>query len=109
MSSITNLTTTTALTAVENNIPNVSNFVKKTDKNTKISEIENKVTTDHDHDRHITTQEFNKLTPEYFTARIKQANLASKRDFANLVKKTDLNKHELNELSKNVKAISTKD
>ena len=29
-----------ALTAVENKIPNVSNLVKKTDYNTKISEIE---------------------------------------------------------------------
>ena len=30
---ITNLATTTALTAVENKIPNVSNLVKKTDYN----------------------------------------------------------------------------
>ena len=36
---ITNLASTTALTAVENKIPNVSNSVKKTDSNTKISEI----------------------------------------------------------------------
>ena len=34
---------------------------EKTDCNTKIREIENKITTDHDHDRCITTQEFNKL------------------------------------------------
>ena len=45
---ITNLGTTTAFTAVENKIPNVSNLVKKTDCNTKINEIENKITTDHD-------------------------------------------------------------
>ena len=76
--SITNLATTAALTAVENKIPNVSNLVKKTDYNTKISEIENKIATDHDHDKHIPTQEFNKLTLENFTARLKQANLASK-------------------------------
>ena len=51
---IANLATTTALTAVENKITIVSNLVKKkTDYNTKISEIENK-TTDHDHDKHIT-------------------------------------------------------
>ena len=37
--SITNLATTTALTAVENKIPNVNNLVKKTDYNTKINEI----------------------------------------------------------------------
>ena len=48
--------TNTGLTAVENKIPNVSNLVKKTDYNTKISEIENKITTDHDHDKYITTQ-----------------------------------------------------
>ena len=34
---ITNLATITALTAVENKIPNVSNLVKKADYNTKIS------------------------------------------------------------------------
>ena len=34
------------------------------------------------------TQEFNKLTVEHFTARLAQANLVSKNNFANLVKKT---------------------
>ena len=48
------------------------------------------------------------MTSENFTARLKQANLATKRDIANFVKKTDLNKSELNELSKKAKAISTK-
>ena len=38
---ITNLATTTAVTTVEKKIPNVSNLVKKTDRNTKISDIEN--------------------------------------------------------------------
>ena len=34
---------------------------------------------DHDHsNRYITTSEFNKLTPESFAERPKQANLASK-------------------------------
>ena len=62
------MTTTTALTAVENTVTNVSNLVKKTDYSTKISEIENKITTDHDHDKYVTTQEFKKLTSENFTA-----------------------------------------
>ena len=53
-----------------------------------------------------------------FTAKLKQSNLASKSDIANFVKKTDYNnklknvtsnKNELNELSKKVKAISTKE
>ena len=45
----------------------------------KISEIENKIN-DHDHAKCITTQEFNKLTSDNFTARLKQANLVSKND-----------------------------
>ena len=40
--SITNLATSSALTAVENQIPCVSNLVKKADYNTKINEIEKK-------------------------------------------------------------------
>ena len=70
--SITNLATTTSLTAVENKIANVFNLVKKPDYNRKIYEIENKITTDHDHDKYITTQEFNKLVAETFTARLGQ-------------------------------------
>ena len=51
------------------------------------------------------------LTSENFTARLKQANLASESDIANLVKKTDFynkfknvtsSKNELNKLSKKV-------
>ena len=79
---------------------NVSNLVKKTDYNTKISEIENKITTEQDHNKYITTQEFNELTSENFTARLKQANVASKSYIDNFIKKADLNKNELNELSK---------
>ena len=45
------------------------------------------MTTDHDHDKYITTQEFNKLTSDNFNARIAQANLASKNDIANFVKR----------------------
>ena len=84
---ITNLATSTALNAVENKIRNVSNLVKKTDYNTKISETENKITTDHDHDKYITTQEFNKLTAESYTARLAHGNLVSKNDIANFCKK----------------------
>ena len=81
---ITNLaTTTTALTAVENKIPIVSNLVKKTNYNTKINETENKISIDHDHDKYITTHEFNKLTSENFTARLVQSYLARKSDIAN--------------------------
>ena len=44
---------------------------------------------DHNHDKYITTPEFNKLTAESFAARLKQANLASQSDIANFVNKTD--------------------
>ena len=110
------LTTTTALTAVETKTPNVCNLVKKTDYNSKISEIEIKIT-DHGHDKYITTPEFKKLTAENVPARLEQANLASKSDIVNFLKKTDFenklkdvtsNKNELHELSKKVKSISTK-
>ena len=78
---ITNLTTTTALTAVGDKIPNVSNLVIKTYYNTKMSE-----TTDCDNDKSVTIQEFNKLTPEKFTAMLAPACSASKSDIANFVK-----------------------
>ena len=99
-------------------LPNVSNLVKKTYYNEKISEIENKITTDHNHDKHITTQKFNKLTTENFSARLKQPKLASKINISNFLKETDFdsklknvtsNENELNELSKKVKSISKKD
>ena len=94
-------------------------YSKKNDYNTKISEIENKITTDHDQDKYITTQELNNITSENFNARLAQANLASKSDIAKFAKNTDfddkrkkLNKtkhvlleNELNELSEKFKAI----
>ena len=83
------------MTAVENKIPNVSNLLKKTDYNTKVNEIEKKIT-DHNHDRYITTPEFNKLTAENFAARLAQANSVTKTDFdnklSNLNKKINSNK-----------------
>ena len=68
------------MTAVENKITDFSNLVKKTDYNTGISEIENKVS-DHDRDEYIITPEFNKITTENFKARLAQANLVAKADF----------------------------
>ena len=64
---------------------------KNTDYNTKINETEKKIT-DHDHDKYITTPEFNKLTGENFAARLKQASLVSKNDIANFLNKTDFDK-----------------
>ena len=68
---ITNLVTTSALTAVENKIPIVRNLAKKTNYNTKISEIEKKIT-DHNHDKYITTPEFIKFIAEIFDLRSKR-------------------------------------
>ena len=55
---------------------------------------------------YITGQEFNKLTSETFTVRLAQANLASKSDNASSIKKTDLDKSELNEVSKMLMQIN---
>ena len=44
------------LTAVENKTPNVSSLVKKTIYDTKVGEIEKKLT-DHNHKKYITTPE----------------------------------------------------
>ena len=72
--------TTSALTAVEKEIPDVSSLVKKTDYDAKISKTKNKVT-NHDHDKHITTfNNFNNLTVKNFKARLAQAYLVTKAD-----------------------------
>ena len=93
--SISGFVTTSASTAVKNKIPSVSNLVKKTNYNTRISEFENKIT-DHNHEKYITTPEFNKLTKENFIARLAQANLITKTDFdgklSSLKRKIILNK-----------------
>ena len=52
------LVTKAALTAAENEIPSVSSLAKKTDYNTNITETEKKLA-DHNHDKYITTSEFN--------------------------------------------------
>ena len=54
--------------------------LKKTDYNTKITDIENKLN-NHNHDKYIDTSEFNKLAVNVFNARIAQANLITKTDF----------------------------
>ena len=68
------------MTVVENKIPNVSSLVSKTEYNTKISEIEGKIN-NHNHDKCITTPEFNNLAAGLFDARLARANLVTKTDF----------------------------
>ena len=55
-------------------------LLKKTDYNTKITEIENKLNNPN-HDKYITTPEFNTLAADVFNARLKQGNLLKKTDF----------------------------
>ena len=77
---VTNLATKSALTTVENKIPDVSGLVKKTDYSTKITEIESKLN-NHNHDKYITTLEFNTLAADVFNAKLSRANLVMKTDF----------------------------
>ena len=77
---ITNLGTTTALTAVENKIPNASNLVKKN-----------------------WLQQANSASTNYIS------NFIKKTDFDNKLKNFKLNKNELNKLSKKVQTVSTKE
>ena len=54
-------------------------LLKKTD-NTKVTDIKNKLN-NHNHDKYITTPEFNTLAADVFNARLAQANLITKTDF----------------------------
>ena len=84
--SISGLVTNSALTVVENKIPDVSSLVKKTDYNTKVREIDNKVN-DYNHDKYITTPEFNTMTADIFKARLAaQTDLIRKPDFDSKLK-----------------------
>ena len=91
---ISYLATKAALTTVENKI-HVSNLVKKTGYNTKVAEIENKLI-NHNHDKYIDTQEFNKLAVDVFNARLVQAKSITKTEFdsklSNLNRKITSNK-----------------
>ena len=57
-------------------VVDTSNLVSKADYNTKIDEIEKKIP---DHSKYITTPEFNKLTAENLSERLKEAKLATKK------------------------------
>ena len=87
--STTGLTTSSVLTAVGNKIPDVNNLVKKADYDTKISDVEKKIT-DYDHDKYVTTPEFNTTATNVFNARLAQANVITRTGFD--VKLSSLNK-----------------
>ena len=77
--SISGLATNAALTTVENKIPNISSLVKKTDYDTKITEIEKKH--DNNHDKNTANPEFNTLAADVFNARLAETNSITKKDF----------------------------
>ena len=52
----------------------------KTDYNTKVTKIENKLN-NHNHDKYIDTLEFNKLAADVFNARLAQGNFITKTVF----------------------------
>ena len=54
--------------------------MKKTDYDTKVSEVESEIT-DHDHDKYITTSKFNKPKTDNFNANLAQRNLITKTGF----------------------------
>ena len=59
-------------------------MVKKTDYDTKVTEIENKLN-NHNHDKYVTTTEFDTLAADIFNARLSRANLVAKTDFDNSI------------------------
>ena len=84
---ITNLpTTTTALTAVENKIPNVSTLVKKTDYITKLVKLKIKLLLIMIMINILLLKNLiPELISENFNAGLKQAYLESRNDMANFV------------------------
>ena len=72
-----NLATKTALTTVENKIPTITGLVKKTDYNTKITDIEN-ILNNHNHDKYVTTSEFNTLAANVFQYKISTSKFNNK-------------------------------
>ena len=81
--------TTTALTAAEIKILNVSNLLKKSDYNIKDNKIFKKLLIMIMINILLLQVIINKLIAEHFTVKLAQANLASKKDIAALVKKID--------------------
>ena len=84
---VSTLAIKTTLTTVENKIPSVSSLAKKTDYNTKATEIDQFQfqLNNHNHDKYISTPEFNTLATDVFNARLSQANLVTKTNFENTV------------------------
>ena len=63
-------------------------WLKKQIDDTKVTEIENKLN-NHNHDKYISTREFNTLAADVFNARLSRANLDVKTIFDNTVSSLD--------------------
>ena len=70
----------TKISEIENKVSDTSSWVTNSALNTKIGEVENKIP---DNAKYINTSKFNKLTAENFATRLKQASLVTKTDFDN--------------------------
>ena len=86
--------------------------MKKTDYNTKINEIEKKVS-DHNHDKYITTPELNKFSKEVFDERVKQEKLVKIADLdtklQEVEKKVNANKAKNSLIETEVKKLNNFD
>ena len=85
---------------VKSKLPNIFNLAT----NTALTAVDNEITED---SKYITTPEFNELSAENFTARIKQANLPSKGDIADFLKKIDFD-DKVNTLNKKITSNKSK-
>ena len=86
--------------------------LKKTNYNTKVTEIENKLIY-HNHDKYVTTPEFDKLAADFFNARLSHTNLIVKTNFDNTVSSLDRkiaeNKTKKNSIENKLKKLKTFD
>ena len=87
-------------------------LLKKTNYKTKIAETENKLN-NHNHDKYITTPEFNTLAADVFNARLARANLVAKTNFDNTVSslnnKIAANKTKNESIENEIKRLKTLD
>ena len=108
---VSSLAKKTALTAVENKIPDVSSLVNNNNNNNNkkiviiiIQESESvrlkKKLVDHNHDKYITTPEFNTLAACVFNSRLAQTNFITKMEFD--AKLSSLNRKITSNSSKNL-------
>ena len=74
------MATKAALTTAENEMPSVNSLVKKQTITQKLLKLKNKLT-DHNHEKYITTPDFNTLAAVIFNARLTQVNLITNTDF----------------------------